>query len=583
MSWQPLAESDPLPGDPDAVAGAATTLSLTGGDLAVQATAIGGVDPGRAFVGLAAERFAALRDRSATQVAAAGDRCAEAGASLSLWSAALAAAQEAGRAALALAVQAADDRAAAQAGLERQRAVEVAARARADTLDALFPDLPARQPEPWVGPDWAAALADAGADLARAEAMLALALAARDRDAATAVAGLSEAVADALHDDWWVRVTDRFHDVGVDGSAGRGPGGLDALDFVATADGLVLNTAAGWRYQAYVEAGIDPAAWRPGEGLEANDATARAAWDYYRTLYFSDPERYQWAGLAWFAGATVYAGVQDLSVTADALRRAGDLDGAREVLAAVFPQAVIPLLVADASVPQVAAELDEVEAEMMGMQRQVFDDIAWQHVAFREGGLPAMAALRRSGALGPRQMQAWRDIDSRDPARVARANRNIAYVEQHDVLGDDFTRLRLGHGVVGHGVTLATSVVAESPVPGGRPFRDVVPYEVVVDLPDRVTVVPDRAVPDRVPLLGWQVPGGDGVHVDTPDEAHLADVPVNDVSLFRNRWAWVTDDMLPAYRRFVAAGGWRDYAQADLAALARDRRVVDDDLLAYTP
>ena len=579
MTWEPLADADPLPGDPDALAGVASTLGLTGSDLATHALTVGGVDAGPAFVGLAADQFVALRDRTAEQLGLAGERCAASSEALLVWSAALADAQGLGRAALRLAQQADDDRASARAGLSEREAFD-APEAPATGLAAAFPGLAPGPAGPWTGPDWAAAVATAEADLEEARALLDEAVAARDRDAATAEAALADASGDGLGDTWWQLhvvplVEERLAAVGV-----RPP---THLQFVRTEAGLVLNTPAGWRYQSYAEAGIDPEAWVPARGLEANDQPARAAWDYYRTLYLSDPERYEWAGLAWFAGATVYAGVQDLSVTTDALRQASDLDEARELLGRLYPAGRVELLLAGATLPEVVDGLEQVEADMMGMQRQVFDDIAWQHVAFREGGLEAMEGVFAVGFVGRREVGVWRDIDRGRPEAVARANRNLAYVEQHDVIGDDFTRLRTGRGVVGHAFTLATSAVAASPVPGGRAFREVVPYEVAVDTPDRLAVVPDRLVPDRVPGTGWRVPGGDGVAVDLPDEAHLADLPVNDVSLFRNRWAWITDDMLPAYRRFLARHGWDDYAHTPLVDIARDRRVVDDDLLEYRP
>jgi hypothetical protein len=480
VTWEPLAEADPLPGDLDALAGAASTLSLTAADLAAHALTVGGVDAGPAFVGLAAEQFVALRDRTAEQLGLAGERCCASAEAVLVWSAALAEAQALGRAALRLAQQAGDDRAVARAGVTEREAFEAAAAARARGMAAVFPGLAHRPADPWPGPDWASALATAEADLEEARALLDEALAARDRDAATDESALADSSGDGLGDTWWqLHVTPliegRLAALGVEPPT--------HLQFVRTDAGLVLNTPAGWRYQAYAEAGIDADAWAPARGLDANDETARAAWDDYRTLYLSDPERYEWAGLAWFAGATVYAGVQDLSVTTDALRTVDDLDEGRQLLGRLYPPAQVDLLLAGATLPEVVDDLDQIEADMMGMQRQTFDDIAWRHVAFREGGLQAMEGAFAFGYLGRREVGVWRDIDRGRPQSVARANRNLAYVEQHDVIGDDFTRLRTGRGIVGHAFTLATSAVAASPVPGGRPFREVVPYEVALDMP----------------------------------------------------------------------------------------------------
>jgi hypothetical protein len=98
VSWEPLADTDPLPGDPAVLSGAAGTLNLTALDLAMHASTVQAVDAGPAFVGLAAQRFVELRDESATKVSAAAARCSGAGAALTLCSSAVAHAQEVGAA-----------------------------------------------------------------------------------------------------------------------------------------------------------------------------------------------------------------------------------------------------------------------------------------------------------------------------------------------------------------------------------------------------------------------------------------------------------------------------------------------------
>ncbi|HEV2070774.1 MAG TPA: hypothetical protein VGR26_13355 [Acidimicrobiales bacterium] len=59
------------------------------------------------------------------------------------------------------------------------------------------------------------------------------------------------------------------------------------------------------------------------------------------------------------------------------------------------------------------------------------------------------------------------------------------------------------------------SVLAESPIDGGRPFREVVPYEVELNTPGRIPVVPDQLVPDRIPFTDVRIPAA-RVSMSTP-------------------------------------------------------------------
>ncbi|MBW3558049.1 MAG: hypothetical protein KY454_14030 [Actinobacteria bacterium] len=120
-------------------------------------------------------------------------------------------------------------------------------------------------------------------------------------------------------------------------------------------------------------------------------------------------------------------------------------------------------------------------------------------------------------------------------------------------------------------MALGMSVVAESPIPGGRPFREVVPYEVGLNTPDRIPVVPGWLVPDRVPYTDVRIPGGEGVHVDTPDQIRVG-LPINNVSIFEKRWQWIRDDMYPAWVRLVGSGAAGDLVATPIGDRGRRRR-----------
>src|SRR4051794_41963048 len=69
---------------------------------------------------------------------------------------------------------------------------------------------------------------------------------------------------------------------------------------------------------------------------------------------------------------------------------------------------------------------------LIAAQRSIFDDLAWQHQAFVEAGLPELGAA--TGA----PVDAWRDIFSGDPARVRNGNKALLRRGEEGGLGPVF-------------------------------------------------------------------------------------------------------------------------------------------------
>ncbi|HEV2070776.1 MAG TPA: hypothetical protein VGR26_13365 [Acidimicrobiales bacterium] len=589
MGWEPLAASDPVPGDPGALRATAEHLELLGEALVAQAGRVKRIDPGECWVGLAAERFGDHRDEVPPALESAATRCFDAAAALKRYAPRLEEAQELAAEALRRARAASADMAEADQGVDAMARHDTTARRHADEWNAAHADAPPHPPDLWSGPDWPALLAGAEADLEAARRLLDEAVEVRDRAATTAVADIEAARADDLLDPWftagasWVQALFGWF------WSRPGPG---ELSFVVTGAGLVLNTVESWQHEALRSAGIDPDAWDPARGLAANDAPVQAAWELYARLYADNPDQFLWAGMAKLAGATFYAGFQDLHV----LRRAiedGTLtaEQVEEVLEKLYPGLPDPVvrrlvdLGAD-DLAGLAGELRYVETTFLRMQRNIFDDLAWQHVAYQEGGIDALLALNAERVLKDEHLRAWRHIDSGDTGGVQWGNLRLLRYEQDQIIGDDYDAIR-NHSEATWLLTLGMSVVAESPIPGGRPFREVVPYEVkpTVNTPDRIPVVPDRLVPDRVPFTDVPVPGGGGVSIDTPDEVSvkLGDLPLNNVSIFEKRWQWIERDMYPAWVRLVSSGAAGDLVATPIGDLAAERRTIPDSWLRYEP
>lgn len=133
----------------------------------------------------------------------------------------------------------------------------------------------------------------------------------------------------------------------------------------------------------------------------------------------------------------------------------------------------------------------------------VFTDIYWQHVAYHHGGIDALRRAHEAGELHDTLYEGWLMIDAGrrryDPELVWAGNANLLYYEQRVTLQEGvydqhrrmFQRLS---GPIGHLQPMG------SPVPGHETtFQE-------------------------------HVPGGD---LGDPDD----------------RWAWISDSMLPAWRQ----------------------------------
>ena len=250
-----------------------------------------------------------------------------------------------------------------------------------------------------------------------------------------------------------------------------------------------VRSVAQWRARALEAAGIDPAKWDPDAGFKVIKPIVEQVYAYYMKL-FNRNENLLWAGMAKLAGGQVYRGLGVLQTTIDVAGMSGDTS----------PDVVI-------------FYSNTVQVRLLFAQRAIFEDLAWQHQAFVEAGLPALVAAGSAA-----RVDAWRDIASGDPARVRRGNKTLLRHEQEVVLAPTYTAIRDIRDF--DMIPKQMSAEALSPVPGGKPFAEV-------------------------------VPGGD-------------------ITVFADRWKWIETDMLPAYER-LTPGRRRQLVNTPLADLADQR------------
>ncbi|MFF5260377.1 DUF2515 family protein [Actinomadura viridis] len=267
--------------------------------------------------------------------------------------------------------------------------------------------------------------------------------------------------------------------------------------------------------------------WDPSRGLSCNDHNVVTVYRYYADLYLRNPEL-QWAGMASLAGGLVYGGMQDLHVLRKMSR-----DAREEVLRQRFPMMPNELIAAIAGATE--AELEFFEDKFVAMHKQIFRDLGWQHLAYDRGGIQEIRRLADEGQIPRATLEAWEDIASGDPRRVSRGNEALLYREQKTILQDDYDEMKNHHGLLGLAVTYMMGQTSESPIPGGRPFRDVVNELATVDLPDQICLTP------------W----GPCQSIPVDDITLRAPIATGNIATFDSRWKWISEDMLPRYQELL--------------------------------
>lgn len=254
-----------------------------------------------------------------------------------------------------------------------------------------------------------------------------------------------------------------------------------------------------WTNKALAAAGIKPEDWKPRAGFRRNKQTFDKVYAYYSSLYLAD-SRLKWAAMAKLAGGEVYRGFRDQIVPAEEFG---------EDLAKWSKRDDGELSVGELAGDAYQAYAGSLDIILMQMQQAIFMDLAWQHQAYREGGIKALAAASARGELDQDVFAAWQDIDSGDSGRVSRGNMALLRREQFHVLQG-----------------------------GGY-------YKQIQDIPDNDLIPQTMSEDAKSPIPpGRASPGG---------KPFAEVVPGGDITTFEDRWKWLEKDMIPAYEKLDPA------------------------------
>jgi hypothetical protein len=289
-----------------------------------------------------------------------------------------------------------------------------------------------------------------------------------------------------------------------------------------TGDAAALHET--WLRRVTDTAGIDLDAWAPRAGVAANTTNLERSYDRY-LAFQRDHRELQWAGMGGLSGADFGGGLLDMDIMATVYRINGVQPLAQQIVAgirdAAGQDAVDRLpsgLRALATMPELtSSDMDYIIGEILVMQKAIFCDLMPMHQAYVDGGLPALQEMADAGVFGPEIMDAWRDIASGEPARIAAGNEVLLHREQLTVIGERWDAVRTYRGNLGEALTYATTMVGSPSVGGVQPMRSWRPIH-----------------------FTRQLAGGKTAQVTVP-------LPDWDWSNFDERWDYITDQLLPGY------------------------------------
>ena len=152
------------------------------------------------------------------------------------------------------------------------------------------------------------------------------------------------------------------------------------------------------------------------------------------------------------------------------------------------------------------------------MQKAIYSDLMPMHYVYANEGLPGLEEMHRAGIFGDDIMDAWRDVASGDPDRIAHGNMTLLNREQGWVVSQMWDDVRGYKDGLGESFTYMMTLAGSPSVAGVPALRDCKPVTLQGTLPD------GRGATLHTPLPSW------------------------DWSVYEQRWEYVTTQLLPRYR-----------------------------------
>lgn len=278
--------------------------------------------------------------------------------------------------------------------------------------------------------------------------------------------------------------------------------------------------------QSTEQAGIDLESWDPFEGFAANRSNMIKSYRYYQDFQLSHREL-QWAGMGGQVGGDFGGGIADIEWVTQVYDTPGLQQAARDIInhveTAFGPEAVAQLpgglsVLADHAGDITTEDLYWFVTQVVIMQKAIYSDLMPMHYVYANEGLPGLEEMHRAGIFGDDIMDAWRDVASGDPDRIAHGNMTLLNREQGWVVSQMWDDVRGYKDGLGESFTYMMTLAGSPSVAGVPALRDYKPVTLQGTLPD------GRGATLHTPLPSW------------------------DWSVYEQRWEYVTTQLLPRYR-----------------------------------
>lgn len=164
---------------------------------------------------------------------------------------------------------------------------------------------------------------------------------------------------------------------------------------------------AQFQTKAYERAGVRAEHWDPSRGFSANALILNQIYRYYQAIYFENPDRFLWAGLARLTGGQVLYGMQN------AVKIARD--------------------------PCVLTQ------EIVAVAKDIFESLAWQHELFLDDPEQLIEVCNQLSvthlSLHP-YSDCWRLLQSEDSSKIAQGNKMLLENEQKHTIQPHYETIR---------------------------------------------------------------------------------------------------------------------------------------------
>jgi hypothetical protein len=282
-----------------------------------------------------------------------------------------------------------------------------------------------------------------------------------------------------------------------------------------------------WLVKAANEAGIDLSKWDPAAGVDGNTDNILKVYRLYGKFFLEHPEL-QWAGMANMIGPSFAGGFADLDSMKDFARKLSEkINSLPPAARAALPPELREL----AKLGNLSAnELQFFESKFLAMQKHIFIDQGSMHEAYLTGGQGAIDEMRAAGLIDDNAQSAWRKIASGDPAQIQDGNTRLLNREQNQIIDKQYNDMYQHNPPIGKIMTYGMTAAGAASIPGTKTPGQYSP----------LTVNGTVTLPGPVPFTHEKV----NVKVTTP----LPDFNIADKDA---RWAYITQDTLPAYQQLL--------------------------------